>query len=949
VTDEQYKSTKSLIETTDKFFEGLKVGYSNETQANILNQTIAEQVRNKEGGMTVTEAMVVSTILTGYMRYLWEYQPGQIRQVAARLGNMSIPMSPQGTLVKNVLSAPPGDTKAQQELNAASESMSKSERVATISATTSLLNAMTPAKMKDDGDWTNFSSAIVTVSNSIAHSGQDQIVSARLLKEVFSPNTLANLASLKVNNPNLWEKTSNQIATSVRSEQLKQISQLQSIESNISGAKWNGTVYELAFDPGVFKDPAAVVNLKRDIDKLYGGSLTAAAKDNYRLLYASPAGTSQYRPVLSSGGLQHLAKAVARREALAVINTVNGVLGIETGQPEGSTTESKAPAPFVDPLKPKQVQEESLGGVLGLGGFPDTGTPPGERAVAKANVDVAKLLISPAAAAAGPLDDNRRFTAIPREEVSRVVKSIPKDLGKLPVQSMLYRVAELEGKANKPYKLPGEEHYTVGYGHNGPDVDPNKEYSNEEIEELLKKDSVKFLRLMTKELPDLDSYSEDLKVELFQAFYRGDFPKISPKALKALKEGDFGEAADEFLNNKEYKNAEDLGIPGIRPRMEAVADAIREEGLKVNASGSSSFVSPANAADGGDQAQAQRFSEQFADLPSRLPSKPIPVPIPRPTPEGGQTIVPRPRPDDPNAKALGGTNQKGVPIPRPRPSASLNEGLTSVQKVIEGAKGVNGMWSTGVIAIAHSLLENTIGPAGAFFFSDVLDTQAGGQWRSITTTSFPKEYTSALYKVSKLASAEGRTKLEYSDYNRLAVAHDNQDLVDKYYGGSLVDAAIDKFNAVPPKERPKVPTNRQSLDWGGGLATVIKSIENPYVNMQYTIGSAAFTKEGGGFRVKDQYDNQIYKDYTQKQKDPKTGEMVWGKVYGSTEEFLAYKRKSGKSVGDLWRETKKAVEEGKVGMFGLIHNTQFLYGSKDFEDNTQDTGRKIDILLQELK
>ena len=34
------------------------------------------------------------------------------------------------------------------------------------------------------------------------------------------------------------------------------------------------------------------------------------------------------------------------------------------------------------------------------------------------------------------------------------------------------------------------------------------------------------------------------------------------------------DAGKEFLNNDEYRNAEALGIPGIRPRMEAVRDEL---------------------------------------------------------------------------------------------------------------------------------------------------------------------------------------------------------------------------------------------------------------------------------------------------------------------------------------------------------------------------------------
>lgn len=49
-----------------------------------------------------------------------------------------------------------------------------------------------------------------------------------------------------------------------------------------------------------------------------------------------------------------------------------------------------------------------------------------------------------------------------------------------------------EGYRNYPYRLKGEKYYTVGLGHNGPDVIPGKNYSDEEIQALFKKDELRF-------------------------------------------------------------------------------------------------------------------------------------------------------------------------------------------------------------------------------------------------------------------------------------------------------------------------------------------------------------------------------------------------------------------------------------------------------------------------
>lgn len=53
-------------------------------------------------------------------------------------------------------------------------------------------------------------------------------------------------------------------------------------------------------------------------------------------------------------------------------------------------------------------------------------------------------------------------------------------------------IKEFEGYKLKPYKLAGEEYYTVGYGHYGADVNPDKKYTKKEVEALLISDLQRF-------------------------------------------------------------------------------------------------------------------------------------------------------------------------------------------------------------------------------------------------------------------------------------------------------------------------------------------------------------------------------------------------------------------------------------------------------------------------
>jgi len=162
----------------------------------------------------------------------------------------------------------------------------------------------------------------------------------------------------------------------------------------------------------------------------------------------------------------------------------------------------------------------------------------------------------------------------------------PKGVPQERIGTFVKRIEELEGGfVAKPYRLKKadgsfEEFFTVGFGHYGPDVDPNKTYTKEQARIWLAQDLNKFFTLIDQNLPQFSSYSPKLQTEIVQAFYRGDFP-ASKNTIALMKAGNFKEAANEFLNNDEYKAAKNnKNTKGIRNRMEAVANALKNETSK---------------------------------------------------------------------------------------------------------------------------------------------------------------------------------------------------------------------------------------------------------------------------------------------------------------------------------------------------------------------------------
>lgn len=178
-------------------------------------------------------------------------------------------------------------------------------------------------------------------------------------------------------------------------------------------------------------------------------------------------------------------------------------------------------------------------------------------------------------------------------------------IGSLPPSNAIAtEVIGSEGFSPSPKKVDRNgKFFTVGHGHllDGSkrsraafkEAFPDKNYDDfmagkgtltkEEAFRLFEKDIPTYIERAKKftdayEGLKFEDHTEELQVQLISATYRGSWG-LSPKARRLLSQGKYEEAANEFLNNKEYRDAAtDSRITGIRARMEKVANAIRTEG-----------------------------------------------------------------------------------------------------------------------------------------------------------------------------------------------------------------------------------------------------------------------------------------------------------------------------------------------------------------------------------
>lgn len=150
-------------------------------------------------------------------------------------------------------------------------------------------------------------------------------------------------------------------------------------------------------------------------------------------------------------------------------------------------------------------------------------------------------------------------------------------------------VAEHEGRRTKVYDPnphDGKAEPTIGVGHyldRGdsrqvfaevlPEVDFDRVYNgedtltSEQVDRLFASDLEVYIQRARNKVPKFDEYPSYLQSAIVDGFYRGCLSG-SPKTLSYINQGQFEDAAREYLNNREYKTAIRAGKPGIRTRME---------------------------------------------------------------------------------------------------------------------------------------------------------------------------------------------------------------------------------------------------------------------------------------------------------------------------------------------------------------------------------------------
>lgn len=170
--------------------------------------------------------------------------------------------------------------------------------------------------------------------------------------------------------------------------------------------------------------------------------------------------------------------------------------------------------------------------------------------------------------------DEAMSPAISNKEVFRSKNYFPGDNA----------VAEVERRIGKELDprfkhLVKEEGFFAGKYYDDRDKDPVEtggvgqtgKYLNMPLQEVFKEQEADLVKI----IPAYNVLDENIKAALLSAKYRGDM-KPSHKWVKYFNKGQYGKAADEFLDHREYKNRSKKDKnDGVVKRMDSIANTLR--------------------------------------------------------------------------------------------------------------------------------------------------------------------------------------------------------------------------------------------------------------------------------------------------------------------------------------------------------------------------------------
>jgi len=477
-------------------------------------------------------------------------------------------------------------------------------------------------------------------------------------------------------------------------------------------------------------------------------------------------------------------------------------------------------------------------------------------------------------------------------------------------ESAMEYVKGMEGFIPSPIvveKHKDKAHRTVGYGHyldsssesklSFSTAFPDKTYdyfasgvgqlTEEEAGLLFKEDFKRYVDRAKRLTPELDSYSPELQVQILSATYRGSWGD-SPKTRQLLKEGKFDEAALEFINRDEYRNAEDNNLPGLIPRMNSVRDALKAEGGKQK----TKTIKPRTLED--EAKSVARFVEDEKSGLTRSLSKIVEKNvyeqpnIYRDHPWAGHLIM--------GALTVGGT-------------------AAVVDNIIQSKKGLSAATKKGLSGVSKQELS---------IVEEFIQTNKGGGKRALARNKYIHAWLQD--------SIEGITKVEgklHDTPEKLSSSLSRQTRVDQlakrmYHAGDFKDITQKQIENI----------KRRMPEFGKYAKYV-----NTYEQGKHLEAWRKYDKTTGGSLFKDNPDFKTKQNWKEQQKLIKEGSPSWKKFRGDLDKLKP--AKWGGVAKSLGSKATKVLP-----IIGFLVSLESMLKSKDEEVYGMPGGFSLDDLKQ---
>jgi len=195
------------------------------------------------------------------------------------------------------------------------------------------------------------------------------------------------------------------------------------------------------------------------------------------------------------------------------------------------------------------------------------------------------------------IDQGKKKSKFPVEEKSSILKTIgdafispvgAADRSKeIQVTKMTNKFFEYVKNKEGPFfkvatiATQNESNYTIGFGRSNKDVKKGDTADLKKSEQFLLEDIESRIPEIINAIPKFNTFSDELQKALFYSWFRASLVQ-SDKTRKLINANPpkFKEAAVEFLDNDEYRDAKKNKRSGVIPHFELVAELLKKEKVK---------------------------------------------------------------------------------------------------------------------------------------------------------------------------------------------------------------------------------------------------------------------------------------------------------------------------------------------------------------------------------